>query len=97
VNHSEKGPVRLVVVSVDELREIVADIVTERVSELLENARKPVPLLDRQRLAQALDVSTDTVDRLRREGAPARLVGDAPRFVLAEVLEWLKTREKPLE
>lgn len=48
------------------------------------------PLLDRQRLADALGVSKATVDRLRkRPGFPAHLVGDAPRFVESEVRRWL--------
>jgi hypothetical protein len=49
-------------------------------------------LLDRRGLAQALDVGVDTVDRMRGEGMPELRVGDAPRFELERVLEWLRGR-----
>lgn len=52
-------------------------------------------LLDRAQLARQIGVSCGTVDRLRREGLPALLVGDAPRFQLDRVLAWLAARSEP--
>ena len=58
-------------------------------------------LLDLQRLAEFLDVSESTADRLRREGLPALDVtptnGRRPkhrtwRFDRTEVLAWLRER-----
>lgn len=54
---------------------------------------KPV-LLDRNELARALGISTATVDRLARAGMPAIRLVDSKRYLLADVLVWLKTREQ---
>jgi hypothetical protein len=71
----------------------VADAVAERIAEQLTQttpAKSPT-LLDRRQLAQALGVCADSVDRLRREsGFPELRVGDAPRFELDRVLEYLR-------
>jgi hypothetical protein len=72
----------------------LVDRVAERVVELTATsapAARPV-LLDRRGLAAALGVGVDTVDRLRREGAPELTIGDAPRFELDRVLEWVRGR-----
>lgn len=55
-------------------------------------APRATALLDRQGLARELGIGVDTVDRLRREGCPSLRVGDVPRFELATVLEWLRSR-----
>jgi hypothetical protein len=82
--------VSMVLLSRDELREEIAAAV---------GAIKPAApandaptLLDRTQLAKALGCSLPTVDRLRRQGAPQFLLGDAPRFELDAVLAWLRTR-----
>lgn len=67
------------------------DSVVEAVAELLKQHQAPA-LLDRQGLARALGVGVDTIDRLRREGAPVLRVGDVPRFELPAVLAWLRSR-----
>jgi hypothetical protein len=80
---------------VGELAERIAASVESRLAELLEglDERQTPRLLDRRGLAAALGVCADTVDRLRREGMPELIVGDAPRFDFAgEVLPWLKAR-----
>lgn len=54
----------------------------------------PAPaLLDRAGLARALSTSPATIDRLRSEPSfpEVRLI-DAPRFVLADVLAWIRSR-----
>ncbi len=62
------------------------------VARVLE-AQPPAPaLLTRVGLAQALDCSTATIARLRAQGCPCDVVGDSPRFDLAEVRKWLKER-----
>lgn len=78
---------------------VLADAVAERLegslAALLDEAagRRQAPaLLDRRGLADALGCGCDTIDRLRREGCPELTVGDAPRFELGKVLEWLRTR-----
>ncbi len=51
-------------------------------------------VLTRAELADALGCSVSKVAGLIREGCPCvRLGSDAPRFELAEVLTWLRTRE----
>jgi len=86
-------PAPLVLVSVDQLRELVRDAVAEAIAE---HVAEPAPrLVDRRGLAQALGCCVDTVDRLRREGAPELTVGDAPRFEIDRVLEWIRTRSTP--
>jgi hypothetical protein len=63
------------------------------VAELLALRSAPAPaLLDRQALARMLGCSSKHVDRLRREGMPEVPLGDVPRFELAEVLRWCRSR-----
>jgi hypothetical protein len=89
---TEAAPVRLVVLSPDELRELVHETVTAALAER-EPASTPT-LLDRRGLGRALGCCCDTVDKLRREGMPEVRVGDVPRFHLDDVIAWLKTRKR---
>lgn len=74
-----------------QLAEPVAKIVVEQLAVAF--AERPAPrLLDRRGLAQLLDVSLPTVDRLRAEGCPELRVAEAPRFEAERVLEWLRGR-----
>ncbi|MDF3069421.1 MAG: hypothetical protein K0R38_5022 [Polyangiaceae bacterium] len=66
-----------------------------RVAELIGPAAPA--LLDRAGLARALSCSSKHVDRLRREGMPVVMLGDVPRFSLAEVLRWLRERSRTPE
>lgn len=89
-----RSPAASLDVVLDELSERVASEIDRRLAERLEElteSRSP-RLLDRRGLAAALGCGVDTIDRLRREGAPEILVGDVPRFDLADVLAWLKSR-----
>jgi hypothetical protein len=83
---------KIVVLSVDELRELIRHVVFDQMAEFLEEARKPIPLLDRAGLAQALGCSTATISRLVREGVPCVPLGDSRRFKLDEVVSWLQSR-----
>lgn len=80
------------------LAAVLAPLVREAVSAALaehSTAEAPEPaLLDRARLARALDVSTCTVDRMRERGQlPSPVMcGDSPRWELAVVLEHLRGR-----
>ncbi len=84
---------RVVVLSPDELRVVLSECLTE----LLEGvgyAAAPAALLDRAGLARALGVAVPTVDRMRQlPDFPELRVGDAPRFELPAVLEWLRGRK----
>jgi hypothetical protein len=87
---------KLVVVDAAELRELV----TAAVAEALEGAsasRHAPTLLDRAAIANALDVSVATLDRLRLEGMPELRLGDVPRFELDAVLGWLRSRRASAE
>jgi hypothetical protein len=65
---------------------------TAFMADLALPASKPA-LLTTKALAVELDVCGKTVDRLRREGLPHVLLGDnCPRYVLSDVLAWLKSR-----
>jgi len=66
----------------------LAERIAQRVVEL---AAKRPRLIDRHSLAQKLNVSVSTVDRLRKEGRiKSVLVGDRPMFDLEEVIADLK-------
>lgn len=66
-------------------------VVTTALESVLEQQSAPA-LHDRQSLARELRCGVDTIDKLRREGMPELRVGDAPRFELTRVLEWLRGR-----
>jgi hypothetical protein len=81
----------LVVLQGDQLRAILREEFANAIAQMAPRETTPV-LLDRRGLAAALGVGVDTVDRLRREGAPELTIGDAPRFELDRVLEWVRGR-----
>lgn len=71
----------------------VADELADRIADRWKpGGDSRPPLLNRSELAHHLDVSVDTVDRLRREGCPELMVGDSPRYELDRVLEWLRNK-----
>jgi hypothetical protein len=76
------------------IREELERAVAELVSELRADGAAP-RLLDRDGAARLLGVSTKTLDRLVKEGAPFLLVGDAKRFEPAVLVGWLKARRGP--
>ncbi len=86
---------KLVVIEPADLAELVRDAVVEAIAELPRASSAPSLLLDRKGLAEALSVSPAAVDRLRAEPSfPELRIGDAPRFELDRVLEWLRSRSE---
>lgn len=77
----------------------LADLMREQVAEALaEHRESEAPeklLLGVSKMAELLDISRSTLDRLRLEGCPAVPVGDVFKFEPAEVLRWLKERKQP--
>jgi hypothetical protein len=87
----------VVVVEASELSELVRAAVAEELGTLTASVtRIAAPsLLDRRGLAEALAISPAALDRLRAEaGFPELRIGDAPRFEVARVLEWLRARSE---
>src|SRR5688572_5300162 len=85
----------LVTLTVPELRSLMAEAVRTALAEQRPPAEPA--LIDRDELATALSVSPSTLDRMRSEANfPELRVGDAPRFELEAVLEWLRGRRKSL-
>ena len=71
---------------------IVERAVERALGELV--ARQAAPaVLDRAGLARGLGCSVASIDRLLREGVPHVRLGSDPRFVLADVIRWLQSRE----
>lgn len=56
-------------------------------------------IVDRAALAIALDVCPATVSKLASEGMPRIMVGDSPRYRIADCIAWLeqRTRERKPE
>jgi len=84
---------KLAVIEPAELAALVRDAVVEVLADAPRATVAPVALLDRKGLAEALAVSPAALDRLRSEPSfPELKIGDAPRFELDRVLEWLRSR-----
>jgi excisionase family DNA binding protein len=66
------------------------EIVRDALSELLPSS--PARLLTLEETAQLLRCSPRHVRRLRSEGLPVLMVGEAPRFERDAVLAWLRAR-----
>lgn len=49
-------------------------------------------LLRRKALAAELDCSLRTIDNLQADGMPCVFIGRSRRFILSEVIAWLKRR-----
>ncbi len=88
---SIEDTIRVVVRAV--IREELGRAATELLVEL-RDAGTP-RLLDREGAARLLDISTKTLDRLVKAGAPFLLVGDAKRFEPTVLVGWLKGRKGP--
>ena len=82
---------RVAVLGEQQIAELVHRAVEEALGAL-DEVRSAPALVDRQGLARALSVSTGTVDALRRQGCPELRLGDAPRFEVSAVVEWLRER-----
>lgn len=77
----------LVVVTPDQLADIVRSAVADVLAEQCDDAPA---LLDRNGIAKALGCSPSSINRLRHEGLPHVLLGDSPRYELAQCLAWLR-------
>ncbi|MEQ9318505.1 MAG: helix-turn-helix domain-containing protein [Polyangiaceae bacterium] len=73
----------------DELKLLVEHLV-----ESLDGGTLPERPLTKKQLAAVLSVSDRTVDTLRTEGLPCFKVGSSPRFLLSEVIKWLRQRDR---
>lgn len=78
----------------DALRPMVRDVVAEVLTEFLEAEPLKPELLTRQQVAQVLQISSQTVMRMVKEGMPMQRIGDSPRFKVAHVLAWIEERSK---
>lgn len=83
----------LVQLTTEDLRALVNDAVADALAERA-NDNGPA-LLDQAQLAKAIGVSTRTIFELRKQGLPTVWVCESPRFELAAVLDWLKSRPAP--
>lgn len=86
------SPQPVVILSPDQLAELVRNAVAEALAEQREDA--PALLLDRSGIAKALGCSPSTINRLRQEGMPCVLLGDSPRFEADRCVEWLRTHRR---
>jgi hypothetical protein len=84
------------VASFDALLEAVAARAAAKTLEGAEEFLRPSPpaLLDSDGLARELGVSTVHIRKLSKRGLPTVMVGDCRRYVLAEVLAWLRAQPK---
>ena len=71
-----------------QLGELVRGAVAEAMAEAA-GAVAPA-LLDRQQLGVVLGCSPAMVDKLRKQGMPAVMLGSSPRFEAADCLGWLR-------
>jgi hypothetical protein len=84
---------KLVLVEPSELAELLRDAIAEALDGLPKSTASAPALLDRKALAGALSVSIAALDRMREEPSfPELRIGDAPRFELDRVLEWIRAR-----
>jgi hypothetical protein len=78
---------------IEEAQEEIAERVAQKVLAAL--AKPERATLDRNELALALGISISSLDRLRAQpGFPELRIGEAPRFLLADVLAHLKRGAK---
>ncbi len=81
----------VVTLTVEQLRELVR----ESVADLIDDFPASEPgLMDQAGLSRALKISVSTIHKLRAAGLPTIYVGESPRFVLDEVVGWLRARKE---
>jgi len=85
----------------DALVELLADALAPRVADLVvehlraaeaPKVQEPAALVDKATAAQWLGISTPTLDRHVRAGAPVHQVGARRRFQVPEVRAWIEAR-----
>ncbi len=85
------GASGVVLLTPEQLRALVA----EAVREALDSREAEPELLDREEAARFLRCSLGTLDRATREQSlPFLLVGDARRFVKADLIVWGRERAR---
>lgn len=62
--------------------------------KILSSAKSENRLLNKSELAERLNVSISTISNMQNEGLPSVKLLTSVRFEYAEVLEWLKVRDK---
>lgn len=88
------APAMVVQLSTADLEALLHRVVDDA---LAEHQAQPRPaLLTQEELSRELGISSRSVFSLRQDGLPTVLVGDSPRFELADVLAWLKKQRPAL-
>lgn len=78
----------MVLMSVDQMLDAISDCVKDAISEATPR------LLDKEGLAARLSCSVSSVSRLLRKGCPHLKVGDSPRFIYENVIDWMAQQPK---
>jgi hypothetical protein len=78
---------------------LLARLVAEELRKMpAETSSAPTAtLLDRRGIAQYLDLGLASIDRMCAKGCPYMRAGDVKRFILADVLAWMKGRATKVE
>ena len=72
--------------------------ISNKLDYLIDRSQKPVIIekpVSKKGIAEHLEISTKTVDKLISEGMPHVRAGREYRFFKSEVNEWLKERRMP--
>lgn len=77
----------MVLMSVDQMLDAIGEAVKDAISEATPR------LLDKEGLAARLSCSVSSVSRLLRKGCPHLKVGDSPRFIYENVVDWMATQQ----
>lgn len=77
----------MVLMSVEQMLEAIDEAVKNAISEATPR------LLDKAGLAARLSCSVSSVTRLLRKGCPHMKVGDSPRFIYENVIDWMATQQ----
>jgi hypothetical protein len=84
---------KIAVVDLEELEDRIRLLLDEKLAAIPSAGVTAPRLLDRKGLAEVLSISPAALDRLRGEPSfPELRIGDAPRFELDRVLEWLRAQ-----
>lgn len=79
---------QVMLMSVDQVLEAIDEAVRNAISEATPR------LLDKAGLAARLSCSVSSVTRLLRKGCPHMKVGDSPRFIYENVIDWMAQQPK---
>ena len=77
----------MVLMSVDQMLDAITMAVCDAIAEATPR------LLDKEGLAARLSCSVSSVSRLLRKGCPHMKVGDSPRFIYENVIDWMATQQ----